>query len=71
MLILPGSSALSAFRIQRLLTQLKAVEPSITGISGRYCHFIDSPNALSAEDRERLAAMLTYGEPFEGVADGE
>ncbi|MEO0316488.1 MAG: hypothetical protein RL404_165, partial [Pseudomonadota bacterium] len=70
MLILPGSSALSAFRIQRLLTQLKAVEPAITGISGRYCHFIDSHAELNAEDRQRLAAMLTYGEPFEGHAEG-
>ncbi len=71
MLILPGSSALSAFRVQRLLTQLKAIEPSITGISGRFCHFIDSHAELGDADRERLAAMLTYGEPFEGPADGE
>ncbi len=70
MLILPGSSALSAFRIQRLLSQLKAIEPSISGISGRYCHFIASHAELNAEDRERLAAMLTYGEPFEGSAKG-
>ncbi|MCM0043787.1 MAG: phosphoribosylformylglycinamidine synthase [Burkholderiaceae bacterium] len=71
MLILPGSSALSAFRVQRLLTQLKAIDPAITGISGRYCHFIDSSAALPDDDRSRLAALLTYGEPFEGQGDGE
>ncbi len=71
MLILPGSSALSAFRIHRLLTQLKDIDPAISGISGRFCHFVDSSAELDAGERERLAAMLTYGEPFEGKADGE
>ncbi len=71
MLILPGSSALSAFRVQRLLTQLKAIEPSITGISGRFCHFIDSHAELADADRDRLAAMLAYGEPFEASTEGE
>jgi phosphoribosylformylglycinamidine synthase len=71
MLILPGSSALSAFRIHRLLTQLKDIEPAISGISGRFCHFIDSSAELDAAERDRLAAMLTYGEPFEDKGDGE
>ena len=46
MLILPGSSALSAFRIHRLLTQLKDIEPAISGIAGRFCHFVDSSAEL-------------------------
>ncbi|MCX7217184.1 MAG: phosphoribosylformylglycinamidine synthase [Burkholderiales bacterium] len=71
MLILPGANALSAFRIQRLLAQLKEFEPAITGISGRFLHFVDSASALSEQDTQRLTAMLTYGEPFEGQIDGE
>ena len=71
MLILPGSSALSGFRLQRLLSQLKEVDPAIVGISGRYFHFIDAPGGLSDSERERLAAMLTYGEPFDGEESGE
>jgi phosphoribosylformylglycinamidine synthase len=71
MLILPGSSALSAFRVQRLLAQLKAIDPAITGITGRFVHFIESGVALSDDDHERLAALLTYGEPFEGSPEGE
>ena len=63
MLILPGSNALSAFRTQRLLTQLQAAAPAVVGVQARYTHFIDTPVALSTEDSERLAAMLTYGEP--------
>jgi phosphoribosylformylglycinamidine synthase len=71
MLILPGSNALSAFRTQRLLSQLQAVEPAIVGLSGRFLHFIDAPVAPSQEEAGRLNALLTYGEPFSGEAEGE
>ena len=63
MLILPGSNALSAFRSQRLLTQLQAVAPAIVAVQARFYHFIDSSAALSEDDQERLGKMLTYGEP--------
>ena len=74
MLILPGSNALSAFRSQRLLTQLQAVAPTIADVSARYYHFIDASAPLSTEDTGRLTAMLTYGEPvpetqYEGVTE--
>ncbi len=74
MLILPGSNALSAFRSQRLLSQLQAVAPSIAAVQARFYHFIDASAPLSTEDTERLAAMLTYGEPaaetlYEGVSE--
>ncbi|RJG06039.1 phosphoribosylformylglycinamidine synthase [Noviherbaspirillum cavernae] len=71
MLILPGSNALSAFRTQRLLSQLQAVEPAIVGVTGRFLHFIDAATTPSQDDVGRLNAMLTYGEPFSGAADGE
>ncbi|MGB9109077.1 MAG: phosphoribosylformylglycinamidine synthase, partial [Telluria sp.] len=74
MLILPGSNALSAFRSQRLLTQLQSVTPTIAAVQARYYHFIDASSPLSTEDTERLSAMLTYGEPvphtqYEGVTE--
>ena len=74
MLILPGSNALSAFRSQRLLSQLQSVAPSIAAVQARFYHFIDSSAPLSVEDTERLSAMLTYGEPaaqtlYEGVTE--
>ncbi len=71
MLILPGSNALSAFRSQRLLSQLQAVAPSVAAVQARFVHFIDATAKLSPQDSERLAAMLTYGEPAEKEhADG-
>jgi phosphoribosylformylglycinamidine synthase len=74
MLILPGSNALSAFRSNRLLTQLQAVAPTIAAVQARYYHFIDASSPLATEDTERLTAMLTYGEPvpetqYEGVTE--
>jgi len=63
MLILPGSNALSAFRSQRLLSQLQAVLPSVTAIQARYIHFVDAAAPLSSDDEARLNGLLTYGEP--------
>jgi phosphoribosylformylglycinamidine synthase len=74
MLILPGSNALSAFRSQRLLTQLQTVAPTIAAVQARFYHFIDASSPLSPDDTGRLSAMLTYGEPvpetqYEGVTE--
>jgi phosphoribosylformylglycinamidine synthase len=71
MLILPGSNALSAFRTQRLLSQLQAIDPGITDVTGRYLHFIDSSVGLTRDDEHRLGALLTYGEPFSGSVEGD
>eukprot|EP01034_Spumella_vulgaris_P031496 gene31496-38901_t len=71
MLILPGSNALSAFRSQRLLTQLQAVLPAITAVQARHLHFIDAATPLSSDDTRRLQGLLTYGEPAQAeLADG-
>ncbi|HEY4074360.1 MAG TPA: phosphoribosylformylglycinamidine synthase [Herbaspirillum sp.] len=64
MLILPGSNALSAFRTQALLSQLQAIDVAITGVTGRYYHFVDSIAELSLADAARLEGLLTYGDVF-------
>ena len=71
MLILPGSNALSAFRTQRLLSQLQLIEPGIAGVTARYLHFIDAPAAPGEDEIGRLNALLTYGEPFSGSEQGD
>jgi phosphoribosylformylglycinamidine synthase len=71
MLILSGSNALSAFRTQRLLAQLKAVEPAIVGVTGRFLHLIDAAGEMSTDDTGRLDALLTYGDPFDGNVEGD
>src|SRR5476649_2228350 len=63
MLILPGSNALSAFRSQRLLSQLQAAVPAVAAVQARFVHFIDASAPLTADGDVRLAGLLTYGEP--------
>ncbi|MDO8306619.1 MAG: phosphoribosylformylglycinamidine synthase, partial [Herminiimonas sp.] len=71
MLILPGSNALSAFRTERLLSQLQEIDAAIVGVTGRFLHFVDSSAALAPDDVKRLDGLLTYGEPFAGKLEGD
>ena len=63
-----GGSALSDFRARQLLPKLQAIEPRIEGISARFVHLVVTDAALGQADRERFAALLTYGDPFEAPA---
>ncbi len=65
-----GGQALSDFRIQQLLPRLQAVHPKIAGISARYVHLVASEHVFTPQERERLAALLTYGEPYRGADEG-
>ncbi|MCW7541298.1 phosphoribosylformylglycinamidine synthase [Aquabacterium sp. A7-Y] len=66
-----GGNALSAFRAQALLPQLQAVSPRITAVHARHVHWVWAPQALAGAEQETLAALLTYGEPYAGPAEGE
>jgi len=65
-----GGNALSAFRVQQLLPRLAAIHDRIHGISARFVHLVASEAEPSTADRDRLAALLTYGDPYAGGADG-
>ena len=71
MLILSGSRAISTFRTQPFLTRLQSVSNGIVGLSGRFLHFVDLSSDLPPEERERLAALLAYGDFFSGDEAGE
>ncbi len=60
-LTLPGTPALSGFRIDKLLSRLAALDPGITGLSAHFVHFVALDRALTAEERQRLERLLTYG----------
>ena len=66
-----GGNALSDFRAQALLARLQEVSSRITGISARAVHWVWTDAPLGAEDRERFAALLTYGEPATAGAEGD
>ncbi|MDO9193888.1 MAG: phosphoribosylformylglycinamidine synthase, partial [Undibacterium sp.] len=71
MLILSGSNALSPFRTLGLLSRLQAVDASIVGVTARFSHFIETSTPLSENDIGRLNALLTYGDTFTGVEEGD
>ncbi|MDR1310559.1 MAG: phosphoribosylformylglycinamidine synthase [Burkholderiaceae bacterium] len=69
--IVPGPSALSAFRARNLLSRLQAVDAGITGIDGRFLHFVHSSAPLSDGHIRCLSALLDYGTPYAGEENGK
>src|SRR5258708_40107041 len=65
-----GGHALSAFRAQALLPKLQAVSSRIVGVDARHVHWVWSEAALSADARDKGAALLRYGDPYTGATDG-
>ena len=61
MLKIPGTSALSDFRIKKLLTELEALKLNITAISACFIHFVDIEGNLDSLQSDTLSQLLTYG----------
>jgi phosphoribosylformylglycinamidine synthase len=65
-----GGNALSEFRVQQLLPRLQAIHDKVSGISARFVHLVAADHAPTAAEKERLAALLTYGDPYRSAGDG-
>jgi len=61
MLEIAGAPALSAFRLEKLLLALRAIDPRVDAVSARFVHFADLQRSLSARERAVLERLLTYG----------
>ena len=59
--ILRGSPALSAFRINKLLTRFQDAHLPVSDIYAEYVHFADVSAPLSADEKARLQRLLKYG----------
>ena len=70
MTTLAGGNALSSFRAQQLQPALEAIHPKISGIAARFVHLVATDAAPTPAEQERLAALLTYGDPYAGPEDG-
>jgi phosphoribosylformylglycinamidine synthase len=66
-----GGNALPAFRAQALLTRLQAVCPRITAVTARFVHWAAFDAVPARADVDKLQALLSYGDVFEGAATGE
>src|SRR5215472_18413164 len=69
MLQLPGPRARSAFRIAKLLEQLRALSSAVTGLDAGFVHFVDLAESLTAAERVILDALLSYGPREPHVSD--
>ncbi|MCW8932590.1 MAG: phosphoribosylformylglycinamidine synthase [Gammaproteobacteria bacterium] len=61
MLILRGKSALSPFRIEKLLHKLRGVVPSINTVTSEYIHFVEAEGSITPEQQTTLERILMYG----------
>lgn len=59
--ILRGSPALSAFRVNKLLTRFQDAHLPVSDIYAEYIHFADVSTPLSADEQSRLQRLLKYG----------
>ncbi len=68
MLKISGTSALSDFRINKLLTELQSIEPAIKAVSARFIHFVDIDHDLNDSQSDILKQLLSYGSAPTGVS---
>jgi phosphoribosylformylglycinamidine synthase len=65
-----GGNALSPFRAQALLGALQRIDARIVGVSAQHVHWVRSEQPLDGATRDRLAALLRYGDAFAPAGDG-
>ena len=70
-----GDSALSPFRVSRLLTRIQAVAPKARGLSSQWVYLVrpsaDCQASASPQSDQRLAAILNARGPVSGPQSGE
>jgi len=62
---LPGSPALSNFRLEKLRQEIRSVSPKLREIYARFEHFVDLDHDPSADEQQILSALLHYGPAYQ------
>lgn len=65
-----GGNALSQFRAQALLPRLQAISPRVSAVHARHVHWVWSTSSPASSTVDKLDALLRYGDPYPGPADG-
>ena len=63
---LRGASALSDFRLAKLLPQLKALHPGVKALAAQFRHFVELSGPLDELEKDLLNKLLAYGVPPAG-----
>ncbi|HET6788029.1 MAG TPA: phosphoribosylformylglycinamidine synthase, partial [Aquabacterium sp.] len=66
-----GGNALAPHQVQALLPKLQAINPRISGVHARFVHWVAMDKALPQGDLDKLAALLTYGDAYDGTSEGD
>jgi len=66
---LAGQSALSAFRLKKLLVRLQEIDARISGLRARFTYFVSVKDALPPQQREHLDALLLSNDEIEVFPD--
>ena len=61
MLTIPGTAALSSFRIEKLLGQLQSLDNRIQAVNARFMHFAQLDGDLTQAQSQMLERLLDYG----------
>jgi phosphoribosylformylglycinamidine synthase len=61
MLIIRGCTALSTFRINKILATLQKADPLIINVRTEYIHFAELESRLDDHENEHLISLLQYG----------
>jgi phosphoribosylformylglycinamidine synthase len=68
---LPGSVALSPFRIEKIRQEAARIGVHLGELTARYWHFLELDAALDAAAERQLALTLDYGTPAEALLADE
>ena len=69
-LVWPGGDALSAFRLEKLLGDIRARVPAVSGVAARFLHLVELSGALTATAEQTLRSLLEDGTPAGGELAG-
>ena len=66
----PGGAALSPFRLDKLLRDIRGRVPAVTGLAACFLHFVELSRALTATEEQTLRRLLEDGTPIAGDQPG-
>ena len=65
MIILRGAPSHSEFRLQKLVSELKAADLPVQGLYAEFAHAAEIDGELSSDEKGVLEKLLTYGPKLE------